>query len=174
MTFNIEKNMRSLVSVLGIFLALFIVSCEDDDHAHEEEHIDAEGFILESEGTEIYREFKGTKTGSVTLAVGATLEVSVHFLGDDGKELEHEEHEGEEEEEGSLRVSGFMSSVATVEVEEHGDDDHGDGDDDHGHEEEMALEIVGVSAGSTSFKLELMHEGHADYTSTNNVPITVQ
>ena len=35
----------SLLSVLGIFLALFIVSCEDDDHAHEEEHVDAEGFI---------------------------------------------------------------------------------------------------------------------------------
>ena len=170
MTFNIEKSMRSLVSVLGIFLALFMVSCEDDDHAHEEEHVDAEGFILESDGTEIYREFKGTKTGSVTLAVGATLEVSVHFLGDDGKELEHEEHEGEEEEEGSLRVSGFNSSVATVEVEE----GHDDGDDDHEHEEEMALEITGVSAGSTNFKLELMHDGHADYTSTNNVPITVQ
>ena len=170
MTFNIEKSMRSLVSVLGIFLALFMVSCEDDDHAHEEEHVDAEGFILESDGTEIYREFKGTKTGSVTLAVGATLEVSVHFLGDDGKELEHEEHEGEEEEEGSLRVSGFNSSVATVEVEE----GHDDGDDDHGHEEEMALEITGVSAGSTNFKLELMHDGHADYTSTNSVPITVK
>lgn len=169
MTFNIEKSTRSLVSVLGIFLALFMVSCEDDDHAHEEEHVDAEGFILESDGTEIYREFKGTKTGSVTLAVGATLEVSVHFLGDDGKELEHEEHEGEEEE-GSLRVSGFNSSVATVEVEE----GHDDGDDDHGHEEEMALEITGVSAGSTNFKLELMHDGHADYTSTNSVPITVQ
>ena len=168
MTFNIEKNTRSLVSVLGIFLALFVVSCEDDDHAHDEEHIDAEGFILESEGTEIYREFKGTTTGSVTVAVGATLEVSVHFLGDDGKELEHEEHEGEEEE-GSLRVSGANSSIATVEVEE-GHDDGGD----HDHEEEMALEITGVSAGSTSFKLELMHEGHADYTSTNNVPITVQ
>ena len=169
MTFNIEKSMRSLVSVLGIFLALFMVSCEDDDHAHEEEHVDAEGFILESDGTEIYREFKGTKTGSVTLAVGATLEVSVHFLGDDGKELEHEEHEGEEEE-GSLRVSGFNSSVATVEVEE----GHDDGGDDHGHEEEMALEITGVSAGSTNFKLELMHDGHADYTSTNSVPITVK
>ena len=168
MTFNIEKNTRSLVSVLGIFLALFVVSCEDDDHAHEEEHIDAEGFILESEGTEIYREFKGTTTGSVTVAVGATLEVSVHFLGDDGKELEHD-HEGEGvEEEGSLRVSGANSSIATVEVEEH-DDGH-----DHDHEEEMALEITGVSAGSTSFKLELMHEGHADYTSTNNVSITVQ
>ena len=90
MTFNIEKNTRSLVSVLGIFLALFVVSCEDDDHDHAEEHIDAEGFILESEGTEIYREFKGTTTGAVTVAVGATLEGSVHFLGDDGKELEHD------------------------------------------------------------------------------------
>jgi hypothetical protein len=167
MTFNIEKSMRSLVSVLGIFLALFIVSCEDDDHAHEEEHVDAEGFILESEGKEIYREFKGTKTGTVTLASGETLEVSVHFLGDDGKELEHEEHEGEEEE-GELRVSGFNASVATVEFEEHHDDDGGD--EEHG----MALEITGVSAGSTSFKLELMHDDHADYTSTNNVPITVQ
>ena len=167
MTIDFEKSMRSLVSVLGIFLALFIVSCEDDDHDHDEEHVDAEGFILESEGKEIYREFKGTKTGSVTLAAGETLEVSVHFLGDDGKELEHEEHEGEEEE-GELRVSGFNASVATVEFEEHHDDDGGD--EEHG----MALKITGVSAGSTSFKLELMHDEHADYTSTNNVPITVQ
>ena len=169
MTIDFEKNSRSLVSVLGIFLALFIVSCEDDDHAHEEEHTDAEGFILEnSSGTEVYREFKGAKTGAITLTAGETLELSVHFLGDDGKELEHEEHEGEEEEEAELRVSGFNASVATVEFEEHHDDDGGD--EEHG----MALEITGVSTGSTSFKLELMHDEHADYTSTNNVPITVQ
>ncbi len=168
MTIDFEKSSRSLVSVLGIFLALFIVSCEDDDHAHEEEHTDAEGFILEnSSGTEVYREFKGAKTGAITLTAGETLELSVHFLDDDGKELEHEEHEGEEEEEAELRVSGFNASVATVEFEEHHDDG---GDEEHG----MALEITGVSTGSTSFKLELMHDEHADYTSTNNVPITVQ
>ena len=38
----------------------------------------------------------------------------------------------------------------------------------------MGLEIIGVSIGSTSFKLELMHDGHADYTSTNNIPIIVK
>ena len=169
MTIDFEKSSRSLVSVLGIFLALFIVSCEDDDHAHEEEHTDAEGFILEnSSGTEVYREFKGAKTGAITLTAGETLELSVHFLDDDGKELEHEEHEGEEEEEAELRVSGFNASVATVEFEEHHDDDGGD--EEHG----MALKITGVSTGSTSFKLKLMHDEHADYTSTNNVPITVQ
>ena len=168
MTIDFEKSTRSLLSIFGLFLALFIVSCEDD-HDHDEEHADAEGFILESSsGTEMYREFKGTQTGSVTLTAGDTLELSVHFLDDDGKEIEHDEHEGEEEEEGKLKVSGFNSSVALVEVEEE-HDDHGDEE-----EHEMALEIIGVNTGSTSFKLELMHDGHADYTSTNNVPITVK
>ena len=168
MTIDFEKSTRSLLSIFGLFLALFIVSCEDD-HDHDEEHTDAEGFILEtSSGTEMYREFKGTQTGSVTLTAGDTLELSVHFLDDDGKEMEHDEHEGEEEEEGELKVSGFNSSVALVEVEEE-HDDHGDEE-----EHEMALEILGVSIGSTSFKLELMHDGHADYTSTNNIPIVVK
>ena len=166
MTIDFEKSTRSLLSIFGLFLALFIVSCEDD-HDHDEEHTDAEGFILEtSSGTEMYREFKGTQTGSVTLTAGDTLELSVHFLDDNGKEMEHDEHEGEEEEEGELKVSGFNSSVALVEVEEE-HDDHGDEE-----EHEMALEILGVSIGSTSFKLELMHDGHADYTSTNNIPIS--
>ena len=54
-------------------------------------------------------------------------------------------------------------------LKEHAGEDH-----DHDEEHEMALEIKGVKAGSTSFKLELMHDGHADYTSTNPVPITVK
>ena len=165
--FNEFKSIKKLCyAVLGVTLLLFIISCEDD-HDHDEEHTDAEGFILESSsGTQVYKEFKGTQTGSVTLTSGETLELTVHFLGDDGKELEHDEHEGEEE--GELKVSGFNSSIATVEVEE----EHGDHGDEEEHE--MALEIKGVSVGSTSFKLELMHDGHADYTSTNNVPITVK
>ena len=164
---DLKRIIKLCYTVLGVTLLLFIVSCEDDDHDHEE-HTDAEGFILEnSSGNQVYKEFKGTQTGSVTLTAGETLELTVHFLGDDGKELEHDDHEGEEEE-GELKVSGFNSSIATVEVEEEHDDD---GDEE---EHEMALEIKGVSAGSTGFKLELMHDGHADYTSTNNVPITVK
>lgn len=163
---DLKRIIKLCYTVLGFTLLLFIVSCEDDDHDHEE-HTDAEGFILEnSSGNQVYKEFKGTQTGSVALTAGETLELTVHFLGDDGKELEHDDHEGEEEE-GELKVSGFNSSIATVEVEE----EHDDGDEE---EHEMALEIKGVSAGSTGFKLELMHDGHADYTSTNNVPITVK
>ena len=76
-----------------------------------------------------------------------------------------EEEEGEDHEDG-LVVSGNDATIAVVEVEEH---EEGGDHDDHG----MALHVEGVSAGSTSFQLQLMHDGHSDYTSTNNVPVTV-
>ena len=147
---------------------LFVTGCEDDDHDNQDEgHTDADGFILENEsGSEVYREFEGAVTGSVALSVGDTLELSVHFLDHDGNEIEHDEEEEEEEE--ALEVSGSDATVAIVEVEGEEEDDH-----DHGEEHGMALHIIGVSAGSTSFQLQLMHDGHSDYTSTNNVTVTV-
>ena len=153
----LKKSTSAFILVFG-FISLFqVMGCEDND-SEGEEHTDSEGFILESSsGTEIYREFKGSQSGSISLITGDTLELSVHFLGDDGKELEHKE--GEEEGEGELVISGFNLSIASFEVE----------DDD-----EMSMEIIGVSIGSTSFKLKLMHEEHADYTSTNNVPVVIK
>ena len=155
------------------FILLFTTGCEDDDHDHDNEHTDADGFILENEsGTEVYREFEGAVTGTVTLSVGDTLELAVHFLDHEGNEIEHEEEE-EEHEEGEIEVSGSDASIAIVEVEhEEEGDDH---DHDHDHEEEhgAALHIIGVSSGTTSFQLRLMHDGHADYTSTNDVTVTV-
>ena len=62
--FNEFKSIKKLCyAVLGVTLLLFIISCEDD-HDHDEEHTDAEGFILESSsGTQVYKEFKGTLQG---------------------------------------------------------------------------------------------------------------
>ena len=150
------NNIKKLCNtVFGISLLLFVVACEDN-HDHDE-HTNAKGFILEkSDGTVVYKQFKGTTEGTITVTTGAAIELAVHFLDDDGEEIEHDEHE--EEEEGALRLTGFDSNIATVEVEEgHGDE----------------LEVTGVNEGSTSFKLELMHGDHADFTSASNVPITV-
>ena len=150
----------------------FTTGCEDDDHDHDhdDEHTDADGFILEDEsGAEIYREFEGAMTGSIALNVGEILELSVHFLDHEGNEIEHDEEE--EDHEDGLSISGFDSNIAIVEAE-----DHEEEEDDHDHDEEEhgnAIHVIGVSSGSTSFQLELMHEGHADYTSINNVPVTV-
>ncbi len=173
MQFLFMRAFKAPVFFLLTITSLFIAGCEDDDHDdHQEEgHTDAEGFILENEsGTEVYREFEGSMTGGITLAVGDTLELSVHFLDHDEEEIEHEEEEGDHED--GLKVSGFNQSIAIVEVEEH--EEEGD-DHDHDHDEEhgMGIHVIGVSSGTTGFKLELMHEGHADYTSVNNVPVTV-
>ena len=174
MEFSFMRSLKAYSILLLTGAMLFTIGCEDetaDDHDHEEGHTDADGFILEdAAGNEVYREFEGAMTGSVTLAVGETLELSVHFLDHEGNEIAHEEEEEGEEHEDGLEVSGFDAGVAIVEVEEHEEE----GDDDHVHDEHgMALHVEGVSAGSTSFQLRLMHDGHADYTSTNNVPVTV-
>ena len=173
MQFLFLRSIKPYVVFLLTSMLLFTTGCEDDDHDdhdHEEGHTDADGFILEdAAGNEMYREFEGAMTGSVTLAVGDTLELSVHFLDHEGNEIEHseEEEEGEEHEDG-LEVSGNDASVAIVEVEGHEEEEDHD-EEHHG----SALHVIGVSAGSTSFTLQLMHDGHADYTSTNNVPVTV-
>ena len=174
MEFSFMRSLKAYSILLLTGAMLFTIGCEDetaDDHDHEEGHTDADGFILEdAAGNEVYREFEGAMDGSVTLAVGETLELSVHFLDHEGNEIAHEEEEEGEEHEDGLEVSGFDAGVAIVEVEEHEEE----GDDDHDHDEHgMALHVEGVSAGSTSFQLQLMHDGHSDYTSTNNVPVTV-
>ena len=170
MQFLFIRAMKAHLVFMLVGMFLITTSCEDDDHDHDhdEDHLDADGFILENEdGTEMYREFEGAMTGSLTLGVGDTLELSVHFLDHEGNEIEHEE-EGEEDHEDGLAVSENDANIAVVEVEDH--EEGGEGGEEH---HEMAIHVIGVSSGSTSFKLQLMHEGHADYTSTNNVPITV-
>ena len=165
MQFLLIRAIKAHLVFMLIGMFLFTTGCEDDDHNHDhdEEHTDADGFVLEDEsGSELYKEFEGTMTGTVTLSVGDTLELSVHFLDHEGYEIEHE---GDEEDEDELVISENDSNIAIVEVEE-----HEEGEQEH---HEMAIHVIGVSAGSTSFKLQLMHEGHADYTSTNNVPVTV-
>ena len=169
MDFTILRVLKAHSILLLTSLALFTVGCEDDDHdehGHEEGHTDAEGFKLEDEnGNEVYSQFEGAIEGAITLNVGETLELTVHFLDDDGNEIEHEEEEEGEDHEDGLEVSGADPNIAIVEVEGHEDEGAGH---DHG----MGLHIEGVSSGTTNFELRLMHQGHADFTSLD-VLVTV-
>ena len=162
------RTLKAQTILLITSMMFFTTACEDDDHDHDhdEGHTDAEGFVLETEsGTEVYKQLDGNVvTNNLTLGAGDTLELLVHFLDHDGEEIEHDDDEHETEE-SELVVSGNDESIAVVEVEE-----HEEGEEEH---HEMALHVVGVSVGETSFKLELMHGDHADYTSTSNVPVTV-
>ena len=185
MQFLFLRALKPYVVLLFTGMLLFTTGCEDDDHDHdhEEGHTDADGFVLKGEdGVEVYREFEGDQTGGVTLSVGETLELTVHFLDHEENEIEddHDDHGDDHDDDGDdhdddsdgLIVDQFNSAVATVEVEGH-DEEEGDDQDDHGDEHGNALHVEGVSAGTTSFRLRLMHDGHSDYTSTNPVPVTV-
>ena len=181
MQFLFLRALKPYVTLLFTGMLLFTTGCEDDDHDHDhdEDHTNANGFVLETEaGVVVYEEFEGTQTGGVTLSVGETLELMVHFLDSEGNEIEHSDDEHDDHDDGGddhdddgdgLVVSENDATIAIVEVEGHDEEDGDDHEDEHG----TALHVEGVSAGSTSFKLQLIHDGHPDYTSTNNVPVTV-
>ena len=98
---------------LCVFMSLFTISCDDRSPTSSEEHTDADGFILEDKsGNEIYREFEGAITGSITISIGDTLELSVHFLDHNGNEIGHDD--GEEEHDDELAISGNDSNIAII------------------------------------------------------------
>ena len=118
---------------LLIFVGIIATSCDNDSNpVAADDPVDADGFILESNETEMYREFQGAVVvNNLNLTTTNTLELSVHFLDSEEEEIVHEE------------------------------------------EHEMEIEITGVAAGTTTFSMELWHDGHIDWTSTNLIQITV-
>lgn len=172
-----------------IIVGLLASACENDNSVGPEDHTDADGLVLEHDGQEVYKEFEGAIVfNNLTLNVGETLELSVHFLDHDGNEIEHEDEDedSESEHEDELQITDengdiFSSSnIVTIEVEEHCDEissqtdceasEHcawsaegtcNEGEEHHG----MGIHIIGEGEGSTNFRIKLMHEGHADYTS---------
>ena len=186
--------------------ALFFAGCGEDDNpiidtpATEEDapfHAEADGFFLEVDGVEIYRQFQGTETGGITVGVGEEIDVHVQFLNPDGvgfipqpeEEGEDEEdehgHAHDEVEEFALGLTGYDTAIAEVHlhVEEHEEEEHEE--DEHGHaeeeedaheedEEKWVFEVVGVKAGTTHITLQLIHGDHPDFTAALPIPITVQ
>ena len=77
-------------------IAIVEVHSHEEEGEEEEEHEDADGFILENENDqEVYRQFQGAVTGSISVAKDVTLELTVHLLDDFGEEIVHDE-EGHE------------------------------------------------------------------------------
>ena len=167
----------------------------EDDHDHDHEvdaplHADADGFALEVDGVEVYRQFQGTDSGGLTVGVGAEIEVHVLFLDASGAEVhlgevegaDGHEHEHEEEEAFSLGLSDYDPAIIEIHLEEeHDEEEHGEeehheeehDEEDH-HEEELGFGLVGLKVGTTKIKLQLIHGDHPDFTAALLIPVTVQ
>ncbi|MDP7674520.1 MAG: hypothetical protein QGI31_06785 [Dehalococcoidia bacterium] len=140
---------------------IFIISaCDRDsehDHDHEEVHADVDGFLLQtSDNQEIYREFKGSTSGNILIKGGQSLELSVSFLDDDrNKILDPSDFQDK-----SIQISEYEETIISFELKQ--------------NIYPFTMLISGLGAGQTFAKLQLAHEGHPDYTSTNKIPVTVE
>ena len=143
-------NLKQLFILM--FVALVAVSCDNSPASPDDNHIDVDGLAIELNGVEVYKEFEGVITNNMILNVSDTLHLTVHFLDHEGNEIEHED--GEEEEEEELEFDITDSNIIAITMDDHDDDHH-----------ELEFELVGLSAGTTTFSLSLMHDGHADYNS---------
>ena len=150
--------------------------CEDasSDNCAGTDHFSTQGLELEHDESEIYSQLQGLIEGSVEVEVNSSKDLSVHFLDASGNEIEINESTIACY---PLSFNVTDPSVISVVMEDdhdghdHGDDDHGD--DDHGdddHEDHLVFELTGLSVGSTTFTISIMHQGHADFTS---MPILV-
>ena len=61
-----------------LFIGLITSGCKKDSVSHEE-HTDAEGFVLEGNNGNIYREFQGVTTGFIALSASNILELTVLY-----------------------------------------------------------------------------------------------
>ena len=172
---------------------------DDHDHDHDHDapiHADVDGFFLEVDGKEVYRQFQGTDSGGLTVNVGEEIEVHAVFLDDHGHEAHLHEVEAVDEhgheEEFALGLSDYDSAIIEIHLdhdehdhdeddhdeEEHEDDHEDEHEDEHGHEEhgeeELAFGLEGLKAGTTKIKLQLLHGDHPDFTGALLVPVTVQ
>ncbi len=184
--FSISISRIILISFVAILP--FLGGCSEDENpivdVHDQEetiHADADGVLLEVDGVEVYRQFEDQQTGSITLSVDDEVEVHVIFLNPNEEELhldeiageegEEDEHEHDEEEAFALAVTEYDTTIIDVHLSEE-DEDHGDEEDEHG-EEELIFEVIGLKAGETTIKLQLLHGDHPDFTALP-IPVIVQ
>ena len=156
-----------------------------DDHDDEEEtqlHADADGFTLEVDGVEVYRQFQGNHNGGLTVGVGQEIEVHVEFLDASGavvhvgEEEDEDEHGHDEEEAFSLGLTDYDSAIIDIHLPEEGEEHEGEehGEEEHGEEGQWLFEVVGLKAGTTQITLQFLHGDHPDFTAAFPIPVTVQ
>ena len=112
--------------------------CEDeghDDHDHgdcdSEAHLNVDGLILEYNGDEIYSQFQGLINGSLDLHVNDSMDLTVHFLDQNGDEIEGQDSE--------CYPLGFQitdPTIISITVGEHEEHEDEDSHDDHDHDED--------------------------------------
>ncbi len=185
-------NFSQIILVVLVVILPFFGGCGEDDNPDAPIHANVDGFILEVGEVEVYRQFQGTHSGSLTVGVGEEIEVHVVFLDDHEDETQLPEvdtvDEHGHEEEFALDITGYDETIIAIHLDhgEHGEEDQGEhGEEDQGehgeedqdeeeHSDALPFGLEGLKAGTTEIKLQLLHGDHPDFTAALLIPVTVQ
>jgi hypothetical protein len=121
----------------------------------EEAHAEAEGLVLTHRGAEVVVVWQGLVTGSLQVPLGgSTDDVTIEFLGPAGTPEEAERFVPEEGHFG-MGLTVAPGSIAAG--------------DSVGH---FIFRVDGVSLGTAQLVVDILHEGHSDFTSPD-IPVVV-
>lgn len=129
-------------------------------------HVDADGFVLEVEEVEVYRQFRGVQTGALAVGIGEEIVLNVVFLDASGAKV----HIGEAEEAFSLGLTGYDPAIIDVRLSEGEEKQF---EKEHGQKNKWQFEVVGLKAGTTGIRVQLLHGDHPDFTAAFPIPINV-
>ena len=152
------KNIFSILLLLST--AILFTSCDNPTSSDEEEHSEPFGVALILNGVEIAALENGVLTYAegdhIELKVGEETDlITVRWISEDGDRFVPDENDGY-----SLRWMDVNENVLEIEQ----------------HEEDGAwrFHFVGLSAGESDVRLQLFHNGHSDFTSTQPFEIHVE
>lgn len=157
------KLINSAIIISILFTSLFLASCDDSDSVTpSEEHFEAAGYIIKNENdSTVFKVLKGQVDNTISesytlLLADGSQNFTIEFLDEDGNNIgipEHEDHEESEEHE--LEFEMEDDSIIKIEIDE------------------WELNITPLKIGGTTFRIQILHEGHPDFTSPF-VPIEIK
>jgi hypothetical protein len=135
--------------------ALFFVGCDGNPVDAHDDHADVEGVSLVASGATLVTVEEAVVSGTIAVAAGSeTALIQAKWLDHDGNEV----HEEDLDAAYTLQVTTADQAVAEIEQ--------------HASYGRFRFHVVGVSAGSTTITVKLMHSDHADFL-TPPIPVNV-
>lgn len=146
-------NKLFIYAVLGTFV--FSACSNSTSSNDEEEHADAEGFVLTMNGADIVTQLPdSTISGEIELEPGEETDlISIYFFDDDGDRFQPDEPE--------FSLGFEFEKEGIAEFEQHDEDG------------KWSFHIHAEAVGITDLELKLMHGGHSDFT-TQKIHVHVE
>jgi|APSaa5957512622_1039677.scaffolds.fasta_scaffold229807_1 hypothetical protein len=126
---------------------LILVGCSNPIKPTDSEHINADGLQIlnHANGDTLITQVNLETTGQLELNLTDILQIGVFLLDENGDQIPHD-HEGECDHELTIELTDPIATFTAG-------------------EEHMHFDINGISAGTTTFTMILLHGDHADFTS---------